>query len=134
MLFSEQTSAMDKQKFSVLVVDDEEDIREILSRKLSADGHRILTASDGEQALEKLQDHACDLLITDLKMPKMGGLELLIKVKEKFPTIEIIVMTAYGSIESAVEAMRKGAYDYLTKPISPADINFRVMRALEKCN
>lgn len=123
---------MNKISFTILLVDDEENLREIISRKLTSEGHNCLTASEGQEALDILENSSCDLVITDLKMPGMGGLELLTRIKESYPTIEVIVMTAFGTIESAVEAMRKGAYDYLTKPVRTTEINFHVLRALEK--
>jgi DNA-binding NtrC family response regulator len=123
---------MSNAHFTILIVDDEETVREILARKLGSEGYRCLTASDGNEALAVMEQHACDLLITDLKMPGLGGMELLTQARLKYPTIEIIVMTAYGTIESAVEAMRKGAYDYLTKPIHTTEIGFHIGRALEK--
>src|SRR5262245_58384712 len=108
--------------FTILIVDDEENVREILMRKLASEGHQCLAAHDGEEALSVLEHNECDLIITDLKMPGMGGMALLGKAKELYPTTEIIVMTGYGTIESAVEAMRKGAYDYLLKPIRTSEI------------
>ncbi len=89
-------------------------------------------AGTGEDALEHLEIAAADLVITDLKMPGMGGMEFLRRLKEKWPDTEVVVMTAYGSIDTAVEAMRCGAYDYLTKPIDRERFPMVVEKALER--
>ena len=101
----------------VLVVDDEEGMREALAAILEGVGHQVETAPDGVVALERLTEDAnFDLVIADLKMPGMDGLELLRKVRQTYPDIDLLAMTAYDSWESAVEAMRLGAYNYLRKP------------------
>jgi two-component system NtrC family response regulator len=90
-----------------------------------------MTASDGAQALEVLSKHPQDLVLTDLKMPGMSGIELLQKIKEEYLEVVVIVVTAYGTIESAVEAMRLGAYDYIIKPVNADALKLIVSRALE---
>jgi DNA-binding NtrC family response regulator len=103
--------------FHVLVVDDEVNIRNALVTILEKKGYRVCGAGTGDEALQLLEETRVDMVITDLRMPGMGGLEFLRRLKDKWSDTEVIVMTAFGSIDTAVEAMRLGAYDYLTKPI-----------------
>ncbi len=106
----------------VLVVDDEEGLREAMTAILEGAGHQVETAPDGVAALELLaQDPEFDLVIADLRMPRMDGLELLRRVRDLYPEIDLLAMTAYDSWESAVEAMRLGAYNYLRKPFRDND-------------
>jgi len=115
----------------VLVVDDEENLRRVTQLKLQQAGYEATTASDGARALELLARHPQDLIITDLKMPGMSGLDLLRSVKEEYPEVIVIVVTAFGTIESAVEAMRLGAHDYIIKPVNADALKLVVSRALE---
>ncbi len=115
----------------ILVVDDEENLRRVTQLKLQQAGYEAMTASDGAQALEVLSKHPQDLVLTDLKMPGMSGIELLQKIKEEYLEVVVIVVTAYGTIESAVEAMRLGAYDYIIKPVNADALKLIVSRALE---
>ncbi len=115
----------------ILVVDDEENLRRVTQLKLQQAGYEALTASDASQALDVLSKHPQDLVLTDLKMPGMSGIDLLRKVKEEYPEIIVVVVTAYGTIESAVEAMRLGAYDYIIKPVNSDALKLIVSRALE---
>lgn len=115
----------------VLVVDDEENLRRVTQLKLQQAGYEATTASDGAQALDLLARHPQDLIITDLKMPGMSGMDLLRRVKEDYPEVIVIVVTAFGTIESAVEAMRLGAHDYLIKPVNADALKLVVSRALE---
>ncbi len=114
----------------ILVVDDEPGIREMLRAALARDGHRVTTASSGEEALVRLRDEGCDLLLTDLAMPGMDGVELLRRVQEIAPDVPSIVITAYGSKETAIEAMRHGAVNYLEKPFDIEEMRLHVRRAL----
>ncbi|MFT7623971.1 MAG: two-component system response regulator AtoC [Myxococcota bacterium] len=117
----------------ILVVDDEEGIREFVADALEMDGHRCTTAPDGRAAADRLDRQAFDLLLTDLKMPGMDGLELLRKVKADQPDVEVIVLTAHGTVDVAVDAMKLGAFDFLQKPISgPGELRLLVKRALER--
>src|SRR5215831_12280365 len=110
-----QSKPMSHEK--VLIVEDEENERSGLAELVSSWGYRVETAGDGAEALEKATQGAPSLVITDLKMPRMGGLELLGHLAEQAQTIAVILVTAQGTIDSAVQAMRMGAYDYITKPI-----------------
>jgi DNA-binding NtrC family response regulator len=101
----------------VLIVEDEENERTGLAELVSAWGYKAETAKDGAEGLEKVSNWAPSIVVTDLKMPRMGGLELLEKLSNEAQTMAVVVVTAQGTIESAVQAMRMGAYDYITKPI-----------------
>jgi DNA-binding NtrC family response regulator len=102
---------------TVLIVDDEENIRRVLASGLAKDGFHTLTASGGHQALKLLEEVRCDVLLSDVVMPDMNGLELLRRAREQHPDLIVVMMTAYGTIPAAVEAMRLGAVDFLTKPL-----------------
>jgi two-component system response regulator HydG len=101
----------------VLVVDDDQDMRTLLCDELQERGYRAIAASDGREALKKLGEEDCAVVLTDLRMRGMQGLELLNEVKRDHPGTNVIIMTAFGSVESAIDAMKQGAYDYVTKPI-----------------
>jgi DNA-binding NtrC family response regulator len=121
-----------KEVAHILVVEDEVNIRTALITMLEKRGHCVRGAEQGEEALALLGEANADLVICDLKMPGMGGIELLRRVKDTSPETEVVVMTAYGSIETAVEAMRLGAYDYITKPIDLERFPVVVDKALER--
>jgi two-component system response regulator AtoC len=117
----------------ILVVDDEAGVREFVAEALESDGFLTLPVASGEAALEELSKHSYALLLTDLKMPGMGGLELLARAKELQPELEVIVLTAQGSVDVAVEAMRLGAFDFIQKPVSgPQELRLLAERALER--
>jgi two-component system response regulator FlrC len=120
-------------KANVLVVDDEESIRAFLTDALAEAGHRVAQAADGEAALALLAASSFDVVLTDLKMPRVDGAALLRQIRQDYPETEVIVLTAHGSIASAVDAMRNGAFDYLQKPVSsPAELRITVGRAVER--
>jgi two-component system response regulator PilR (NtrC family) len=125
-------NVMAKSKGRVLVVDDEKSMREILEIFLRNEDYDVSVAADGKSAVESIRSDIFDLIISDMKMPKMGGLELLKNVKESSPDTVFVVMTAFGTTESAVEAMKLGAYDYIQKPFQMDDIRLVVKNALEK--
>jgi two-component system, NtrC family, response regulator AtoC len=117
----------------ILVADDEAGIREFLADTLRLDDHDVAEAVDGRDAARRLDERVFDLVITDLKMPNLDGMSVLRKLRAEQPEVEVIVMTAHGSIEGAVEAMKLGAFDYLTKPVgSPDEVRLLVGRALER--
>jgi DNA-binding NtrC family response regulator len=116
----------------VLIVEDEDLMRELLTKILASENYRIFDASSGEEALKLLQDQTYDLVLTDLRLKAMDGLQLLSEVRTLDPEMVVIVMTAYASVETAVEAMRKGAYDYLTKPFINDEIRVMLRRALDQ--
>ena len=115
----------------VLVVDDERNNREALAKILGKAGHEVVGAASGEEALAALQDVGFDLVVTDLRMIGAGGIEVLKAAKQHSSEPEVILLTAYGTVESAVEAMKLGAYDYLTKPVDPERLIHLVAKALE---
>ena len=115
----------------ILVVDDKEVVRDGVGLTLARSGHAVCPASDGVVALEQLDKRKIDLVVTDLSMPGMDGLELLHAIRERDEHMPVILMTAYGSIEKAVEAMRAGAWDFVTKPFHGDELQMAVSRALE---
>ena len=117
---------------NVLVVDDQKNMRATTAMLLRQAGHRVGEAADGTGALEQLAQGTYDVILTDLRMPTLDGMELLKAVQRSSPQTQVIVMTAYGTIESAVEAIRQGAYDFLTKPFQSDEVLLRVGKALEK--
>jgi two-component system response regulator HydG len=117
---------------SVLIVDDAADTREVLQRNLVARGHRVFTAPDVAGALRTLDEVPVDLVVTDLKMPRASGLDLVRHVSENLPDVEIIMMTGYASIGGAVEAVQAGALDYLAKPFTDEELFAAVDRALDR--
>ncbi|MBI4654509.1 MAG: sigma-54-dependent Fis family transcriptional regulator [Nitrospirae bacterium] len=112
----------------ILVVEDEEITLNNILDTLKEEGYPAEGTKDGYNALERLEKCRYDIVITDIKMPRMNGIELLEKVKEKNPDTEVIIITGYGSVGSAVEAMKKGAYDYITKPFDLDDLTIRVKK------
>jgi DNA-binding NtrC family response regulator len=112
---------------TVLIVDDEENIRRVLSMALQKEGYHTIAASGGHQALKLLDEARCDVMLSDMVMPDMNGLELLRRAREKQPELLVVMMTAYGTIPAAVEAMRLGAVDFLTKPLE-MDVLRKVIR------
>jgi len=118
---------------SILIVDDELDLLQLLRRSLGPDLNcRIETASSGKQALEILSHRQFDLVLADIKMPEMDGLELLELIKRRIPYLTVVMMTAYGTVDTAVEAMRNGAYDFVTKPFDHDALIVRLEKALER--
>ena len=116
----------------VLIVEDEENERTGLAELVSGWGYRAETARDGVEGLEKVTSWSPAIVVSDLKMPRMGGMELLEKIEAAAQTIAVIVVTAQGSIDSAVEAMRRGAYDYITKPIDTGRLRAILQNASER--
>ena len=119
-------------KARVLIVDDEKSMRDLLSITLEKEGYDVETAAGGELAIEMLHREMVDAVITDLRMPKVDGLQVLRAAKESSPDIAVIVITAVASTETAVEAMKLGAYDYITKPFKLDEVNLIVRNALER--
>ena len=114
---------------TILIVDDERNVRESLGRLLR-DDYNVLLAEDGRTALQLLADNAVDAVLSDIRMPGMDGLELLAAIRERHPSVAVIMLSAYGDIETAVEAMRRGAADFLSKPANASDLSIRIERAL----
>ncbi len=122
----------DGSRARVLIVDDEQVIREILSDFLMLEGYQVLTAGNGNEALEVLAGATVQMVISDLKMPGMGGLELLGAIRDRHPEVVSLIMTGYGTVETAIEAMKRGAFDYVLKPFKVEEVVHTVRRALEQ--
>jgi len=117
----------------ILVADDEAGLREFITDTLELDDHTVVAAKDGREAAKILDERGFDLVLTDLKMPFLDGMGLLRKVRAEQPEVEVIVMTAHGTVDNAVEAMKLGAFEYLQKPISgPDELRLLVARAVER--
>jgi len=116
----------------VLIVDDEEIVIRSCLRILDGNGYQIDTANDGHEALRKIEDNPCDVMILDIMMPNLSGLEVLRRVKETHPDMAVIMITGLAEIETAVQAMKLGAFDYIPKPFEPDELKLVVQRALER--
>jgi two-component system response regulator PilR (NtrC family) len=116
----------------ILVVDDECGLREVLSIMLKRAGYAVTEASDGEEAISHISKEIFDLVITDLRMPKADGMAVLQAVKSSSPETVVLVITAFATADSAVDAMKQGAYDYLTKPFQVDEVQLIIRNALEK--
>lgn len=117
---------------NILVVDDEESMRDFLGIVLKQEGHSVTMAEDGESAIRLIQKEAFDLVLTDVKMPKRSGMEVLKAVKAASPDTLVLMITAFASTETAIEAMKEGAYDYLAKPFQIEEVKLIIRNALEK--
>ena len=118
------------EKKQVLIVDDEPNLRKILAAQLSRDGYDVLLAEDGEQGLSLLREHHIDLVITDLRMPRVDGMDLLRAALRDDPSRPVVLLTAHGTVDNAVEALKTGAFDYLTKPFDQNEVRVIVKKAL----
>lgn len=118
-------------KSRILVVDDEESIREFLEIMLKKEGYEVICAEDGEKAIDTLKKKSFDLVISDLQMPKVTGMELLDHVNKNYPGLLFLMITAFGTTETAVEAMKNGAYDYITKPFKLDEVRINISNALK---
>jgi len=116
----------------ILVVDDDESLRRVMQMQLEEAGYEVLAVSQGQDALALMEDTTPSLVITDLKMPGMSGLDLLRKLREAYPETTVIMITAFGTVSTAVEAMKAGAYDYITKPVNYEQLMLVVNRAMER--
>src|SRR5687767_3616203 len=115
----------------ILIVDDQDMMRDSLAATLAREGHEVVAATDGPTAITRLTQGRFDLLISDLKMPKMTGIELLTEAKKIRPEMPVVLMTAFATVQTAVEAMRLGAYDYIQKPFDGEEVKLLVERTLE---
>ena len=120
------------EQYRILIVDDEEKFTEILSQRLSRKNYLVETANSGSLALKIIESKEFDAAIFDIKMNGMDGLELLVKAKKVQPNIEVIMLTGYADVDTAIKAMKNGAYDYLIKPIKPVELELILDKALEK--
>jgi two-component system response regulator HydG len=125
---------MRNEDIKILIVDDEPDHVATVSEALAREGYRSETAISGEEALRKIDASPYDIVITDVKMEGVDGIQILNHAKKRIPDVEVVMMSAYGTIDSAVEAMRKGAADYIQKPLNLGDVRVRVAKVVDKQN
>ena len=116
---------------SILVVDDLPAMQEMLNQSLASEGYRVATAGSGEEAVTRLEEQEFDVIVTDLVMPGLGGLDVLERARLLDPRAAVILMTAYASLDTAIAALRRGACDYLEKPFTVGDLKLRVRRLLQ---
>ncbi|MEP7285960.1 MAG: response regulator transcription factor [Chloroflexota bacterium] len=128
------SNSPDPESAHILVVDDEGAIRYSISKTLQRIGYQVSAAASSEEALEMMVEQTFDVVLTDIRMPGLTGVELLAKIKEKAPDSIVILMTGYASLGTAVESLRMGAHDYLIKPSSSQDIRQSVARGLERAH
>ncbi|MBS1125318.1 MAG: Fis family transcriptional regulator [Nitrospirae bacterium] len=119
------------KKPSILLIDDDPSLRRVIEYSLAESGYSVLPAASGEEGLALFQKGPCDAVITDITMPGMSGLEVLVKVRQADLNVPVIIITAYGTIESAVSAMKQGAFDYITKPFNRDELRITLERALK---
>lgn len=120
-----------KKSYRILIVDDEENVRKMLTAVFTLDGHHPICAADGQQALELFEQHRPDIVLMDIRMPKLSGMEALQVMRKTHQEIPVILMTAYAGVETAVEALRLGAFDYVIKPFDLDELKLLISRALQ---
>jgi DNA-binding NtrC family response regulator len=120
------------KKERILIVDDEPDMQEVLTTLLNGEGYLVDAASSGKEGLARLEERLYDLIILDVMMPRMNGIETLIRIKEADPNQVVLMITAYASVENAIDAMKRGAFDYITRPFRNEEIILTIKRALEQ--
>jgi len=125
---------MQNDSGKILVVDDDAEMRELVRDVLQERGHQVTLAENGREALKRLGEGDYAVVLTDLRMKEMQGIELLREIKRTFPDINVILMTAFGSVETAVEAMKEGAYDYLVKPVKTEELIRITERAVREAS
>lgn len=116
----------------ILIVEDKESLRQVLAETLQTEGYGVVEAADGQEAIQRISEERFDLVLTDLKLPKKDGLEVLRAAQENSPSVAVVLMTAYGTIDVAVQAMKEGAYDFLSKPIDTDYLLMLIKRAMER--
>nr|WP_291315459.1 response regulator [Desulfuromonas sp.] len=118
---------------AVLVIDDDDSLRRVIEFTLEEAGHAVLTAADGETGLRLFEENRPAVVLTDIQMPGLSGYEVLERIKADRPDTVVVVITAFGTVEQAVEAMKKGAFDYLTKPFGREELRLVVEKAFAVC-
>ncbi len=121
-------------KGRVLVVDDEDIVRTSCSRALSPEGYEVKLAKNGYDGLKMIEEDKFDIVLTDLKMPDMDGIEVLRRIKEEWPDVEVIIITGYQTVDTAVKSIKLGAFDYIEKPFTPDALIAAVTKAMEHKN
>ena len=122
---------MGRQKNTILIVDDDQGHRTMLKTLLTKWGYALTEADDGQTAIDMVTEKAYDLILMDIKMIKVSGLVALVEIKKINPAIPVIIMTAFSSVQTAIEALKEGAYDYLTKPFDFDKLKITIKRSLE---
>ena len=120
------------KKTSILIVDDEDSVRDSLYSWFIEDGYSVECAEDAKVALNKLENHTFDIILADIKMPGMDGLEMLRRIKSLKKESIVIIMTAFATVDTAVQALKDGAFDYITKPFDPDDLSHLIRNATRK--
>lgn len=115
----------------ILIVDDEENTLKYLGRYMSRKGFAVLTAMDGHQALQVLQENQVKIVVLDVLMPRMDGMETLEKIRQSWPLVQVIMLTGCASVELGIQGLKLGAFDYLTKPVNPPELVQKIKQALE---
>lgn len=123
---------MDTEQEKILVVDDEEPVRRLLKRVLEESGYRVVTAEDGQDALYKLSLGEAKVVLLDINMPKLSGIEVLNNISDRWPDFCVIMITANADMSTAVDTLKLGAYDYITKPFDQNDVKEKVLKAIQK--
>ncbi len=118
------------EKNSILVVDDEEALRTVLSSELESEGYAVASAGDGDEAMAVLQEKAFDLVLLDIKMPRVDGFEVLRFIKERYPTTKVIMLTGFADLKNAIESKKLGAEDFVSKPYDLVDLLTTIERVL----
>src|ERR1700756_2316115 len=116
---------------SILIIEDEPDIREMLQWGLGNQGHQVMVAADGKEALEKIRQEDFEVVVSDIRIPGIDGLEVLRATKDIAPATEVVMMTAYAELQYAIECIRGGAFDFIQKPLTIAALNSTIDRALQ---
>jgi len=119
-------------KSRILVVDDEDALRAVLSGELSSTGYDVATASDGDEAITVIQNKKFDLVLLDIKMPKVDGFEVLKFIKKNFPTVKVIMLTGFADLKNAIESKKNGAEDFVSKPYDLVDLLTTIERVLSE--
>jgi two-component system response regulator AtoC len=122
---------MEFEKYTIMIADDEENVRVLLKEILESDGYNVVVAKNGEKAVDIVSKYNLDCALLDVRMPVLDGLEAFLKIKEISPDLPVIFLTAYGSADLAIKAMKKGAYDYLTKPFDVEELRIKVKKAID---
>jgi len=123
---------MEKQRFKILIADDDDIARDVITTLLSREGYAVLSAIDGLEAIDRLKEEKVHMVITDLQMPGANGIEVLKYAVRSDPDLAVVILTAYGTLDTALEAITEGAYDYLTKPFKTLEISILAERAYQR--
>ena len=121
-----------KIPIDILIVDDEQDFVEMLTMRLTDEGHRVRAAYDGDEGLAALEEAPCDVVILDIRMPRMDGITALKEIKRLYPVVEIILLTGHGAVDTAVEGLKSGAFDYVQKPANFAELLDKLKAARDR--